>query len=111
VKRSQLIALTASFLPPCACLAGGTNVVGHLNVIARCDSRIAVTQDACQVFSAAQNRLVDRSRLLRAAQKRLSGEGSTNCAATTICGMQVERISYIGSNKVEAVFSLPGKPY
>lgn len=71
------------------------------------DDRIVVTQNVCRVFSSAQNRNVDRMRLRKAAQESLLGCSVTNgIQIREVCGLRVESVNYIGSNKVEAVFSV-----
>lgn len=89
------------------CLADVTNAIRQSPSVATNSTRIVVTQDACRVFSAAQNRQVDRLRLCKMAQKALLGaNGTDDLVVGQVAGMQVESISYIGSNKVEAVFSV-----
>lgn len=69
--------------------------------------RIVVTQSVCRAFSTARNRDVDRMRLRRAAQESLVGCSVTNgMRIGGVCGLCVESVNYIGSNKVEAVFSV-----
>lgn len=69
--------------------------------------RIVVTQSVCCAFDAARNRNVDRVRLRKAAWKSLVGCCVTNgMQIGEVCGLCVESVNYIGSNKVEAVFSV-----
>lgn len=98
-----------SFLLPALCLAeravgtGGTGVADA--------GRIVVTQNVCRVFSDAQNRKVDRMRLSKAAWETLAGRVLTNAVRSgELHGLRVERVSYIGTNKVEAVFSASRRP-
>ena len=87
------------------CLAEGMNPIGQTVVIN--DRRLVVTQSVCRAFSVAQNRDVDRMRLRKAARRSLRKGGVTNGAEVgEISGLRVESVNYIGSNMVEAVFSV-----
>lgn len=68
-------------------------------------SYVTITQDACRVFGPATDRLVDRMRLRESAVRAFAGAGKTNSVDCAISGMRVERMTYFGSNRVEAVFS------
>lgn len=73
--------------------------------------QIAVTQNVCTVFGNARNRQVDRLRLCKAAEKLAAmHSGRDGRQEKAGCGMRVERMTYIASNKVEAVFSLEPRP-
>lgn len=94
----------AAFLLLSVFLAEGMACIGSSGV-AEAD-RIVITQSVCRVFSTARNRNVDRMRLRKAAQESLVGCSETNgMQIGEVCGLRVESVNYIGSNKVEAVFS------
>lgn len=85
-------------------LAGGMSCVGSSG--AADADHIVVTQSVCRAFSTARNRNVDRMRLRKAAWESLVGCCVTNgIQIGEVCGLRVESVNYIGSNKVEAVFS------
>lgn len=99
----------ASSLLLVVCLAEGTTGAGGTG--AADAGRIVVTQNVCRAFSDAQNRKVDRMRLSRAARETLVGRGLTNAVRRgELHGLRVERVSYIGTNRVEAVFSASRRP-
>lgn len=99
----------AAFLLPVLCLAEGTTCAEATGAADTC--RVVVTQNVCRVFSDAQNRNVDRMRLSKTARKSLAGCGITNAVPCgELHGLCVERVSYIGTNKVEAVFSVSRRP-
>lgn len=99
----------AAFLLPVFCLAGGMSCAGGTG---EADAgRIVVTQNVCRVFSTAQNRNVDRMRLSKAARESLVGRAATNAVSCgELRGLCVESVRYIGTNKVEAVFSVCTRP-
>ena len=68
-------------------------------------SCVAITQNACRVFGFATDKMIDRMRLRESAVRAFVGASGTNSAERAIHGMRVERITYFGSNQVEAVFS------
>ncbi len=102
--RVQMAGLALSAASISAAMADpATNSVA-LSPICR---QITVTQDVCTVFSSARNRQVDRLRLCKAAEKLAATHGGHDgCPKKSGGGMRVERVTYIASNKVEAVFSL-----
>lgn len=68
-------------------------------------SCVAITQNACRVFGSATDKMIDRMRLRESAVRAFVGVRGTNSAERAIHGMRVERMTYFGSNQVEAVFS------
>ena len=68
-------------------------------------SCIEITQNACRVFGFATDKMIDRMRLRESAVRAFVGVRGTNSAECAIHGMRVERMTYFGSNQVEAVFS------
>lgn len=69
---------------------------------------VTVTQGTCRVFEAAKNREVDRLWLESAARDEILKSRRTNdldVAVGEVRGLKVERVSYLSSNQVEAVFS------
>ena len=68
-------------------------------------SCVTITQNACRVFGSATDRMIDRMRLREAAERTFAGVEGTNSVDCTIRGMRVERMTYFGSNQVEAVFT------
>ena len=81
--------------------ADATNVVAAV-------AYVTVTQETCRVFDAAKNREVDRLRLEAAAQKTIGRGLRTNDVNVTVREvreLKVERMTYLTSNRVEAVFS------
>lgn len=68
-------------------------------------SCVTITQSACRVFASATDRMIDRMRLREAAERTFAGVNGTNSVDRTIRGLRVERVIYLGSNQVEAVFT------
>lgn len=68
-------------------------------------SCVTITQNACRAFGSATDRMIDRMRLRESAVRAFVGVTGTNSAECSIHGMRVERMTYFGSNQVEAVFS------
>lgn len=104
---ARVIVMVASSLLLGLCVADVTNAIWQSSSFSTNSTRIVVTQDACRVFARAQNRQVDRLRLCKTAQKTLlAANGTNDLAVGQVAGMRVESVNYIGSNKVEAVFSI-----
>lgn len=83
---SALLLLVAAGVPP-----SNTNVY------------LTVTQTASRIFGTATDRMVDRWRLRKAAERAcLMHSGLTN--QTAAIRLRIESFAYIDSNKVEAVF-------
>lgn len=68
-------------------------------------SCVTITQKTCRVFGSATDKMIDRMRLRESAVRAFVGVRGTNSAERAIHGMRVERMTYFGSNQVEAVFS------
>ena len=92
------------FLPMGVCLSEVSSTDERRHASEEC-LRVTVTQDACRVFRTATNKMIDRKRLLESAERVLVGAKGTNYIECAIQGLQVEQVTYLESNRVEAVFS------
>lgn len=94
-------------LPMGVCLSEESSTAEQWHAPKEC-LRVTVTQDACRVFRTATNKMIDRMRLRKSAERALADEKGTNHVDCTIRDMRVEQVTYLESNKVEAVFSCDG---
>lgn len=70
-----------------------------------CIKYVVVTQKTSRVFGGASDRKVDRIRLRKAAEWKILALHGVSNSTNNICGMRIEKMTYIPSNRVEAVFS------
>ena len=71
---------------------------------------VTVTQHVCNVFGGPEDRRVERLRLRKAAEKHITSANDPLGNGNLILGLQVERITNLPSNQVEAVFSYSALP-
>ena len=81
------------------------NSFSALNVTDCVREVVVITQSVCSVFGGSMDRQVDRIRLRNSVENVIGS--STNGIAVTnrIVGLQVDKVTYLTSNRVEAVFS------
>ena len=91
-------------LPMGVCLSEESSTAERWHAPEEC-LRITVTQDACRVFRTATNKMIDRMHLRESAERAFAGAKGTNHLDCAIKGIRVEQVTYLESNKVEAVFS------
>lgn len=70
-----------------------------------CVRYVTITQDVSRVFGNAFDRRVDRMRLEKTAKHMFFHIGQDVVSTNIISGLRVEKLIYLPSNKVEAVFS------
>ena len=106
MMKVRLLACASLVLPVGLCLSEEPGARGRVNCpSAEPNRRVVVTQDACCVFGAATNKMIDRMRLRKSAERVFAAAKETCPSDCVVRGVRVEQISYLESNKVEAVFS------
>lgn len=106
MMRVRLLACASLVLPVGLCLSEEPGARGRVNCpSAESNQRVVVTQDACRVFGAATNKMIDRIRLRKSAERVFATAKEACSSDCVVRGVRVEQISYLESNKVEAVFS------
>ena len=104
--RVRLLACASLVLPIGLCLSEEPCAHGRVNCLsAEPSQRVVVTQDACRVFGAATNKMIDRIRLRKSAERVFATAKEACPTDCVVRGVRVEQISYLESNRVEAVFS------